>query len=85
MEENEIFPNAGSVEHLKKLKHEADEAISKQQDLIEYADCLLTLFATVYKAGFTYQDLLNSIKDKLEIVKKRNWTKLPDGTYQSCS
>ena len=80
----EKFPDVGSIEHLKKLKHEADEAIAEPQNLVEYADCLLALFGAVYKAGFTYEDLLKASEDKLEIVKKRNWKRLSDGTYQHC-
>ena len=80
----EKFPDAGSVEHLKKLKYEADEAIAEPQDLVEYADCLLALFGAAYKAGFTYEDLLKASEGKLEIVKKRNWKRLDDGTYQHC-
>ena len=80
----EQFPDAGSIEHLKKLKHEADEAIAEPQNLVEYADCLLALFGAAYKAGFTYEDLLKASEGKFEIVKKRNWKRLDDGTYQHC-
>lgn len=76
------FPEAGSIEHLKKLKQEADEAIEKPNDLEEYADILLALFGAAYKAGFTYEQLLKASKSKFEVVQKRKWIKLPDGTYQ---
>lgn len=78
------FPDAGSVEHLKKLKIEADEAIQDPKDIIEYSDCLLALFGAAYKAGFTYDQLIESSKSKFEIVKTRKWEKLSDGTYQHC-
>jgi len=80
----QTFPDAGSVEHLKKLKHEADEAIAEPQNVEEYADCLLALFGAAHKAGITYETLLNASAGKLEIVKQRSWNKLPDGTYQHC-
>ena len=80
----EKFPDAGSVEHLKKLKHEADEAIAEPQNLVEYADILLALFGAAYKAGFTYEQLLEASEGKFEIVQKRNWKRLDDGTYQHC-
>ena len=80
----EKFPDAGSIEHLKKLKHEADEAIAEPQDLTEYADILLALFGAAYKAGFTYEQLLEASEGKFDIIQKRNWAKLPDGTYQHC-
>ena len=78
------FPDAGSIEHLKKLKIEADEAIEEPKDIIEYADCLLALFGAAYKAGFSYNQLIEASKTKFEIVKSRKWEKLSDGTYQHC-
>ena len=78
----EKFPDAGSIEHLKKLKHEADEAIAEPQNLVEYADILLALFGAAYKAGFTYEQLLKASDGKFKVVKSRKWMKLPDGTYQ---
>jgi len=80
----EKFPDAGSIEHLKKLKHEADEAIAEPQNLVEYADILLALFGAAYKAGFTYEQLLEASEGKFEIVQKRTWKRLDDGTYQHC-
>ena len=80
----EKFPDAGSIEHLKKLKHEADEAIAEPQNLVEYADILLALFGAAYKAGFTYEQLLEASVGKFEIVQKRTWIRLDDGTYQHC-
>ena len=80
----EKFPDAGSIEHLKKLKHEADEAIAEPQNLVEYADILLALFGAAYKAGFTYEQLLEASEGKFEIVQKRTWIRVDDGTYQHC-
>jgi hypothetical protein len=80
----EKFPDARSIEHLKKLKHEADEAIAEPQNLVEYADILLALFGAAYKAGFTYEQLLEASEGKFEIVQKRTWIRLADGTYQHC-
>jgi len=76
------FPDATSVEHLKKLKQETDETINSPDDISEYADCLLTLFGAAYRQGFTYGELMNATRKKLEIVKKRKWKKMSDGTYQ---
>lgn len=78
------FPDATSIEHLKKLKIEADEAIEEPKNIVEYSDCLLALFGAAHKAGFTYDQLLEAGQSKFEIVKTRNWEKLPDGTYQHC-
>jgi len=78
------FPDAGSIEHLKKLKREADEAITEPQNLVEYADILLALFGAAYKAGFTYEQLLEASEGKFKILQKRIWIRLDDGTYQHC-
>lgn len=77
------FPTAKSIEHLKKLKHEADEAIEQPSDISEYADCIVALFAAAYKAGISANDLLHASNDKLEKIRNLKWTILPDGTYQS--
>lgn len=79
------FPDAGSIEHLKKLKHEADEAIAEPQNVEEYADMLLALFGAAEKAGITHKQLIEASEGKLEVVKTRTWVKLPDGTYQHCT
>jgi len=77
-----VFPDAGSIEHMIKLKIEAQEVIVDSGDITEYADCFICLFAAAYKMGFSFPDLLGAIENKFEINKQRNWAKLPDGTYQ---
>ena len=78
----EAFSDAGSVEHLRKLHEETDEAIECPEDISEYADCLGAIFGAAYKQGFSFEQLLNASFDKLEINKSRKWQKLPDGTYR---
>ena len=78
----EKFPDASPIEHLLKVKNEADEAINCPHDIVEYADILLSLFGAAYKAGFSYEELMKASKKKLEICKERKWRKLEDGTYQ---
>lgn len=77
-----VFPQAGPIEHLRKLKEEADEAIEDTSDIMEYVDCLLALYAAAYKAGFTYEEMVNSSSDKMEIIKQRKWIIREDGIYQ---
>lgn len=77
-----IFNKSTPVEHLIKLKNESEEAINKPDDIFEHVDCLLSLFAASYKSGFTFEDLIKASEDKLEILKKRKWKILEDGTYQ---
>ena len=73
---------SNEIGHLEKLKVEADEAIEHPDDIFEYADCLLALFAASSKAGFTFEELLNASQEKLEIVKKRKWEIGDNGLYQ---
>lgn len=76
------FSDANEIDHLEKLKQEAQEAKESPKDIIEYADCLLCLFGAANKAGFTYNQLLEATRDKLFICENREWKKKPDGTYQ---
>lgn len=76
------FSDSGSVEHLLKLKQEADEAIKDPDNIKEYADILIALLGASYKANFTFEELMNATKDKLKVLKKREWIKQEDGTYQ---
>jgi len=78
----DVFHDASSIEHIKKMKIEADEVILDPSDLFEYADCLLAFFAAAYKAGFTYENIEDASRIKLEILKTRQWHKLDDGSYQ---
>jgi len=76
------FTGATAKGHLRKLKEEADEAIEDPTDIKEYADCLMALFGAAYKAGFTYDSLIQAGKEKLEINKSRKWVKLENEIYQ---
>jgi hypothetical protein len=64
------FPDAGPVEHLKKLIAEANEAIQAPDDIEEYADCLMCLFAAALKPEFQLMIwLLRCIKNSLKCRK----------------
>ena len=78
----DVFHESNEVGHLEKLKVEADEAIEHSDDIFEYADCLLTLFAASSKAGFTFEDITKASEEKLEILKKRKWKIGDNGLYQ---
>jgi len=78
----EVMPDASAKGHLRKLKLEADEAIENQKDIFEYADCLLCIFAAVYKSGFTFDDLKKATNEKVDILKNRKWKKTDDDLYQ---
>jgi len=76
-----IFPDAGPIDCLNKMKDEADEAIEEPDNIIEYADCLIALFHASFKAGFTYGELEKAVSKKVKINEKRNWKKNSNGTY----
>jgi hypothetical protein len=76
------FPDAGSVEHLKKLIIETYEAINDPFDISEYADCLGAIFGASFKAKFSYKQLMTAFREKFEINKTRKWEKKSNGMYQ---
>lgn len=76
------FPDANSIDHLQKLKHEAQEAKETPYKIEEYADCMIALLAAAWKADIAFFELIEAVESKLEVNKKRNWKKLSDGTYQ---
>ena len=78
----EVFIENDSIDHITKLKEEADEIIENPSDIFEYADCFLCLYASAYKAGFTHDEIVKACEDKFEILKQRKWEKLSNGMYQ---
>lgn len=60
----------GALRHLAK---EAEEALAKPRDLVEYADCLLLLLDASRRAGFTPLQLLKMAQWKMEKNKLRKW------------
>ncbi|MCK9445841.1 DUF550 domain-containing protein [bacterium] len=77
-----VFNKNNSIDHIRKLKDEADELINDPLDITEYADCFLCLFASAYKAGFTHDEILKACDDKYHILLNRKWEILPNGMYQ---
>jgi hypothetical protein len=77
-----LFPKSGAIEHILKLKQEADEVIKEPNKLEEYADCLFALIAASKKAGFEYDELLRATFKKARINENREWKLMPDGTHQ---
>lgn len=64
--------------HIGPLKHLAKEAVEAQvepADPVEIADCLFLVFDAARRAGITYQQLIATCEEKLEINKARKWNK----------
>lgn len=76
------FPDARAVDHIKKLKAEADEVIQSPDSIGEYADCMIALFAAAFRAGFSLEGLIDACRRKADINDLRGWRKNPDGTFQ---
>lgn len=60
------------IHHLAK---EVNELLENPTDLSEYADCFFLLFNAAAEAGYTSEQLLIAIADKLEVNRKRKWGK----------
>jgi len=83
----ETFPEASALGSLKKLKEEIAEIevnISEgERDVMEYADCLMCLFDSARRQEnpITISEIFDAFEKKLEINKKRTWTKNDNGSY----
>lgn len=76
------FPDAtanSKLCHLTEEVIELKEAIAENHPdkRLEFADCFLLLFGAAASDGMCYDDIINCIKEKFEIVQKRKWGK-PD-------
>lgn len=78
----DVFADADSIDHIKKMIIEGEEVINDPDDIYEYADCLISLFAAAYKRNFDFHHLIYVTHNKLKINKKREYIKLDNGTYQ---
>ena len=64
----------GPLGPLKHLAKEALEAQANPADLEEYADCLFLVIDSCWRAGFTFDELLEACWRKLEKNKARVWS-----------
>jgi hypothetical protein len=62
----------GSLKHLKK---EADEAIDRPQDVLEFADCLILVFDAARRAGFSLDILEHAALYKMALNRQRHYPK----------
>jgi len=71
----------GPLNHLKEEVDELLEAIGKENEEEEWADCILLLldaFRIRYGDDVSFNKLLHFALNKLEIIKKRNLDSIPD-------
>jgi hypothetical protein len=74
--------NHGPEVSITHLIHEANEILANPRDLEEYADVLILLLDGVWRAGYTYFDLVAAVEDKHKKNLTRTWHRDPDGTFQ---
>lgn len=55
------------------LKKEVEELLAAPTDRLEYADAFILLVTAAKTVGMNYSDLLDAVREKFEICKKRNW------------
>lgn len=80
----------GPLNHLKQEVDELLEALGKggKEEEEEWADCLLLLldaFRIRYGNNVSFNKLLHFALSKLDVIKKREWDKVPDenGVFHS--
>ena len=77
-----VFADATAVQHLQKLKTEAQETIEQPDNVEEYADCLIALLGAAAKQGIRPKELMDAAINKNYLNRaKRTWAK-KDGMYQ---
>lgn len=67
-----------------KLVEEAKELADAPTDIVEQADCLMSLLHNFKCAhpGLPISELINAAFDKLNVNKNSVWIKQPDGTFK---
>ena len=80
--QKETFKKATPLSKLAHLKQEIEELETdlindNKERRLEFADCFLLLFGAAQADGMSYEDIINCIDEKFQIVKKRKWGK-PD-------
>lgn len=75
---HETFGVQESVEPtLNHLKDEIEEISKEPKDIYEYADAMMLLLDAANISGYNYDDIIQAVKEKFEICKKRKWSE-PD-------
>lgn len=69
----------GPIGPLKHLKKECDEAIADPTDITEYADLLILVIDASWRAGFSLGDLRRGTLAKIEVLKTREYARVPEG------
>lgn len=76
--DDKVRDETGALHH---LKMEVGELIENTNDDMEWADCFLLILDAARRKGHTVDDLIKFSFEKLEINKKRTWSKTENGVY----
>lgn len=60
----------GALKHLRK---EVDETLEAQDDILEYADCLILIVDAARRAGISTNRLIGAMSDKMAVNESREW------------
>lgn len=55
------------------LQDEITEILKDPKDIYEYADAMMLLIDAAHISGYNYDELIQAVKEKFEICKKRKW------------
>ncbi len=74
------FTKATALSKIAHLRQEIEELASdietnNPNQNLEFADCFILLFGAANSAGFSYNEILKSIDEKMEINFTRKWGK----------
>ena len=75
------FGDQTTEEKLRHLIKEIREIMDDPQDVVEYADALSLLLDAARLQGISASEIVRAARKKLDVNKRRTWTKNPDGTY----
>lgn len=67
------FPHATAATQLAHLRQEVEELIGDPNDLMEYADVFALMLSALYSSGYSFEDLVGAMREKLVINQSRNW------------
>lgn len=71
--QHKVFTKANTQSKLAHLQQEVIELVKEPYSDEEYADCFLLLIGAWESRGKNYEELLQCIRQKFEVNKKRNW------------
>lgn len=80
---HETFDRSDLEVEWRKIQHKIDEARYNPGDVRPLADCVYSLLLAARSRGFSANAVLKELDRVAEDNLRREWKKMPDGTYQS--